>query len=206
MRLAVSSVQNYPLSGRKVSLIASLAISASALLAGSIEVRLTQHIAQALESRIPRADLNGHPTPAGIIILGGATSRVKAALQLAQRFPDARIILSGPGEREIAFATAHNRQPGRLIIDRRALNTFENALYSREIVGSGANGRWIVVTSAVHMPRAVASFEAAGLPVLPWPVYDTTIRSRSSRVWHEVLGLAGYWLLGRTRTLFPTSG
>lgn len=192
---------------RTVSLIALLAISASTLVAGLVEPRLTHRLAEVLERRIPRADLGAHSAPGGIIVLGGSATRVEAALQLAQRFPNAPVILSGPGNSEIALAKARISDPRRLIIDRRALNTYENAVYSQDFMSAKTGGRWAVVTSAIHMPRAVAAFQGAGLSIAAWPVYDTgpTTEALSKSVWHEVFGLAGYWLLGRTRTLFPSA-
>lgn len=210
MRPAACLLSDRHTSGRTdwtVSLIALLAISTSTLVAALVEPRLTQHLAEVLETRIPRADLGAHSAPGGIIVLGGSATRVEAALRLAQRFPDAPVILSGPGDSEVELAKARISDPARLIIDRRALNTYENAVYSQDFMSAKTGGRWAVVTSALHMPRAVAAFQGAGLSIEPWPVYDTApmTEARSQSVWHEVFGLAGYWLLGRTRTLFPSS-
>jgi uncharacterized SAM-binding protein YcdF (DUF218 family) len=208
MRPSASSAYDFSRPGRNtraVSVVVLLAMSASTLVGGLVEPPLTQRLAVALETRIPRADLVKSNPPGGIIVLGGSNSRVIAALQLARQFPHAQVILSGPGASEVAFAKAHIPDPARLIVDRRARNTYENALYSRDLLKTATAHHWAVVTSAVHMPRAVASFEAAGLPIAPWPVYDTPRANEtlSKSVWHEILGLVGYWILGRTNTLFP---
>jgi len=48
-------------------------------------------------------------------------------------------------------------------------NTAENAFYSAEILREKNIKTIILVTSAMHMPRSVALFEAQGLNVIPAP-------------------------------------
>jgi uncharacterized SAM-binding protein YcdF (DUF218 family) len=48
----------------------------------------------------------------------------------------------------------------RIILEEKALNTRENAVYSRQIVKERGFSRVLVVTSAFHMPRAEACFAA----------------------------------------------
>ncbi|MCB1504467.1 MAG: YdcF family protein [Hyphomicrobiaceae bacterium] len=190
--------------GNPVFALSLLGLAAAAHLMDPLKAVLVQRLAFALEHRIPPASLPSDQSLAGIIVLGGSHKRVEAALQLAERYPQASIILSGPGTREIALAQTAAVTAGRLTIDRRPKNTYENALFSSHLVGPEA-GHWVVVTSALHMPRAFASFSAVDFPVLPWPVKDTPAApdKKSSAVWHEVLGLLGYWALGRTHALYP---
>ncbi len=76
---------------------------------------------------------------------------------------------------------------------------------------------WLLVTSAVHMPRSVGSFRAAGWPVLAWP---TGYHGRTGLLpWshpigeklalldvaaHEWTGLLTYWATGKSSALFPS--
>lgn len=165
----------------------------------------TKHVATALETRIPRAAL--HPTVpiSGMIILGGTDTRVHEAVTLAKNFPDAPIILSGPGATQVAAATAHLPAATKLLIDRRAKNTYENAVYSRELANPQDGECWVLITSAMHMPRALGSFRAAGMTITPWPVFDTplSVEERNNWVQHELMGLIWYWALGRTREIYP---
>ena len=195
-----------PFTTRWPALALSLAsVAALGSWAETLKGAVTEQAASSLAKRIPQGHLPMGQSPAGIIVLGGSSTRVKAALELAERYPDATLLLSGPGTREVALAQAAVTKPDRLIIDRQPKNTYDNALYSREFVGQKADRHWILVTSALHMPRAYASFVALDLTVVPWPVNDTPVatRQKSPAVWHEVFGLLGYWAMGRTQTLFP---
>lgn len=182
-----------------------LALSPLAFLLTPIDSNIAQMFGRHLASRVEPAALSDTPRLDGIIVLGGSKSRVREALRLAGSFPDAMVLLSGPGASEVAMAraSAHVRQ--RLVIDERPKNTYENALKSKELLKPNPDQRWALVTSAVHMPRALGSFQAASFPVLPWPVGDAQGPGKMppARVWHEVLGLIAYRILGRTDALYP---
>jgi uncharacterized SAM-binding protein YcdF (DUF218 family) len=65
----------------------------------------------------------------------------------------------------------------RVIVEPRARNTWENAEFSSDICRQFNWSNIILVTSAVHMKRAVKSFERFGLKVIPFPtdyLYDHT--------------------------------
>ncbi len=50
-----------------------------------------------------------------------------------------------------------------LIIESESRNTYENAVFSKKILDSSKfNGSVLLVTSAYHMPRAIACFKKAG--------------------------------------------
>ncbi len=57
-------------------------------------------------------------------------------------------------------------------------NTYEDALYSHEILAKKGITKIILVTSAIHMPRSRALFEKQGLEVIPAPV-DFTITEQN---------------------------
>jgi uncharacterized SAM-binding protein YcdF (DUF218 family) len=197
-----------------------------------------------LEQRFPPWDA-AHGPPDGIIVLGGAISpdlslarnevvlneaaeRLTVAAELARRYPNARILFSGgsgeliPGESEAPFAfrllqtLAVPRD--RILLEDRSRNTFENAVYSKQIAQPMPGERWLLVTSAYHLPRAVGVFRKVGFPVEPYPVdwrtrgiedalrpFETVgdgLRRVDTAV-REWVGLAVYWMTGRTSELFP---
>jgi uncharacterized SAM-binding protein YcdF (DUF218 family) len=197
-----------------------------------------------LEQRFPRpAALPEHID--GILVLGGAVdprisrsygeavfnssiSRVLAGAALARRHPEAKLALIG-GEGDffpIGFAESRATQsfvieegiaPGRIILEEQSRSTHENALYAKEMIRPEPGATWVLVTSAFHMPRAVASFRAVGWPVIPYPVDfridpATGLRANFSLLdglnaitvaGKEWAGLLGYRLMGWTTELFP---
>jgi uncharacterized SAM-binding protein YcdF (DUF218 family) len=161
--------------------------------------------ASVLETRFTRPVLRDDDQITGIISLGGGLQRAQEAVRLALRFPHATLMLSGPGFDEEEFARSYSGLAGRLVIDEGPKNTFENALSAKTLSHPASKERWMVVTSAVHMPRAMGAFRAAGLTVEPWPVYDAPADKTiiASVVGHEILGLIAYRLMGQSEAFFP---
>jgi uncharacterized SAM-binding protein YcdF (DUF218 family) len=199
-----------------------------------------------LESRFPPWD-DTRGAPDGIVVLGGAIQpnlsaahgiamfgpsidRMIAAAGLAHRYPNARIVFSGgnanlvssDAAREADFATPVFESLGlskdRLIIERRARNTEENAEFSKALVSPKNGERWLLVTSAYHMPRSVGIFRKAGFEVEPYPVdwrmggrgdllrfsiFFTGGLSRIDTALREWMGLIAYWITGKTSEFFP---
>ena len=159
-----------------------------------------------LEERFPSYHDDG-ATVAGIVILGGtfdteATNlrgqmalnetgeRVLAIGDLARRYPLARIIYSGGGSEFMPDTTpeatlieqtvsALGVPASRIEYERRSLNTFENALYSRDIANPQTGEKWLLVTSAFHMARSVGVFRKVGFDVTAYPVDFRTAGWRS---------------------------
>src|SRR5690606_8439443 len=97
-----------------------------------------------------------------------------------RRYPHAKLLISGArssvhmageGDAESAprLLEALGIDRSRLILESRSRDTYESALYSRELAVPEPGETWLLVTSAFHMPRAVAVFRKAGFPVVPWP-------------------------------------
>jgi uncharacterized SAM-binding protein YcdF (DUF218 family) len=198
-----------------------------------------------LETRFPPWDPS-RGEPYGIIVLGGGidpdlsldnhttvftdgSNQFIAAAELGRRYPSALIVYAGGSAnlisdqaREADYAIPAFQALGipreRLIIERRSRNTEENAEFSKEIVGPKPGQRWLLVTSAFHMPRSVGIFRKVGFPVEPYPV-DWRTRGRSHRLRfsssflsgmsrtevaaREWIGLFAYWLTGKSSDLFP---
>ena len=138
----------------------------------------------------------------GIVVLGGAADRLKsdlwgqpqlleaadrytAAVELARRFPKARVVFTGGGSRlgvlagknmaesavAQAFFLGQGLDAGRLQLEGSSRNTNENAIYSLAVAQPRAGQTWVLVTSAFHMDRALREFAGAGWPELvPYPV------------------------------------
>jgi uncharacterized SAM-binding protein YcdF (DUF218 family) len=107
----------------------------------------------------------------------------------------------------------------RLILEGASSNTAENAAMSLELAPDNLNGDWLLVTSAFHMRRAVASFCAAGWKnIVPWPTDYRTGGFFDRIGWNfalnlnelnlgvrEWIGLAAYGLTSRTSDAIETS-
>jgi len=165
----------------------------------------------------------------GTLTLNEAGERIMALGDLARRYPSAKLVFSGGGGTlfrdhisEAAavrhFAGTLGLDPERLILEEKSRSTAENALYSKELMNPKPDEIWLLVTSAWHMPRAIGTFRQAGFNVTAYPVdYRTRgnqdiIRTfaflseglrRLDTVSKEWVGLTGYWLMGRSESLFP---
>ena len=150
-----------------------------------------------LENRFPAFSEDERPV-AGIVVLGGAVEadtsigrdqitvneageREIALADLARRYPQARLVFSGGSgsmrddavsEAEIVsrFADTLGVPRNRLILEQQSRNTRENALFSARMVQPKPDERWLLVTSAWHMPRSVGCFRKAGFDVTAYPV------------------------------------
>jgi len=165
----------------------------------------------------------------GIPALNGAAERMTEAVALARRLPEARIVFTGgsaaltPGEMSEAdvarqLFTSLGLEGERVVFEDQSRNTWENARLTRTMVSPREGEVWLLVTSASHMPRSVGAFRQAGWDVVAWPVnystrpggagwFDPPFSFRLGQAeWavREYVGLAAYWLLGRTNALFPS--
>lgn len=63
-----------------------------------------------------------------------------------------------------------------IFTERRSRNTFENAEFSKVLMDSmGVKGSCVLITSAMHMPRASLIFRKAGVDVRPYPCAYTIV-------------------------------
>jgi uncharacterized SAM-binding protein YcdF (DUF218 family) len=146
------------------------------------------------------------------LLQGSSLPRALGAARLYRERPVGHVIVTGRadtwdfpdetatamGEVLVAFGVPRER----IIIESLSLDTRQNAQFSTAIVRSLGADETVVVTSALHLPRALFEFERAGLHVLGAPVdhryekpegwapYVPSIVSlvRMAQVLHEVLG------------------
>jgi len=207
----------------------------------------SHYIARGLEGRFPVPELPSDVT--GIILLsgserpaasdaygqpqlGGHASRYVATLLLAERYPQAKLVYSGGGRSEpgkgplgtqsaVAAAILENigLDPARLVFETESRDSCDHPRNVRALIQPQPGEHWIVVTSAMHMPRVVACFRAEGWPeVIPYPTDFKVVLgpwgsgtfqvadnlSLLDAAMHEWVGLVYYRLSGKTRELFPS--
>ncbi len=154
--------------------------------------------------------------PDGIIVLaGGGVGGIDAVPALSQDYPKARLIFSGFSTKELERFARLGGDPARVYMETRPRTTSEDALYSAALLKPKPSEKWLLVTSAMHMPRAVGCFRSAGFHVEPYPVEFRTdgtfalfaTGSEALRLFDiaakEWIGLIAYWLMGKTDALFP---
>ncbi|HEX5697145.1 MAG TPA: YdcF family protein [Rhodoferax sp.] len=190
-----------------------------------------------LESRHPAlpaaTDLKAY---AGVVVLGGAlepayvwtqpgqsalndaAERMTEVLPLLRRQPGLRVLFTG-GEGELfgtslseaaraeQFFTSQGIPAQQLLYESASRTTFENALLGKTVPGVNPAQPWLLLTSAWHMPRAMATFSKTGWKVTAYPVDFRTGQhtpwtqysmDKGARKWklalHEWLGLLAYRL------------
>lgn len=198
------------------------------------------------ESRAPAMDACAASAPATIVVLSGGITRqpgdasdfaalgeyslrrLLAAVALYQAQPAARLVISGGegqyGIAESALMARLARQLGvpaaAITLEARSRSTWQNAQFTRELEPVVDQRIWLV-TSALHMPRALYAFREAGFDACAWPADSRFARAnsvgyylpstgaldKSDAAIHEMLGEAAYrmgWMRSTTRD--PWSG
>lgn len=134
----------------------------------------------------------------GIVVLGGAISPYKSSAwnqvqvgagadriigfqYLAKLYPGAQLVYTGGSGAltDQQFKEAEQAQilmdqldlSGRAIVfESESRNTYENAVNSKALLTPGSEEKWLLITSAFHMPRSVGVFCSLGWPVQAYPV------------------------------------
>ena len=160
--------------------------------------------------------------------LGDSAERDIAFLELARQYPNAKLVFTGGSgsmvQQDYKAADVANKllyklglDLSRVTFERNSRNTFENVVLSKELVRPHPGQKWILITSAWHMPRSVGIFCKTGWPVIPYPVDHWTMPGKLLRIdvslsdhlrglaigVREWVGLIAYYLSGKTTALFP---
>jgi uncharacterized SAM-binding protein YcdF (DUF218 family) len=197
---------------------------------------LLRHLEQQSAEFAPLAPLGQYT---GAIVLGGATEsgylaqghrqpllnssaermtavwpmlRTNAQLQFIFTGGEGELTGSGPSEAERVrqFFESQGIGSDHMRYESRSRTTYENAILTAQLPGVDIHAPWLLVTSAWHMPRSLATFRKAGWNVTPYPV---DFRTTDATPWtqydlndslshwklalHEWLGLVAYRLSGR---------
>jgi len=222
-----------------------IAVLAIALLLAIGVLPLGAWLIEPLEDRFPPPPAEMAP-PYGVIVLGGAiddelgrardqvslqegAARLTEAVALARRFPQARLVYTGGSNSLTRADSTEARDAGKLLaalgvdpariqLEESSRNTDENARFTRDLVHPEPSQVWLLVTSAWHMPRAMALFRKAGFNVVAYPVDyrtqggigDWRLNGEASRGFalfdlavHEWIGLAVYRASGKIDSAFP---
>ncbi|MEY4863852.1 MAG: hypothetical protein RLZ51_1947 [Pseudomonadota bacterium] len=152
----------------------------------------------------------------GQVPIGEAAERMTVPVGLMRQHPRLELVFSGGEGRLLAtgitesdLARTFYEQQGlnmaKVRLENSSRNTRENAQIVAKLLGERCQEPWLLMTSAWHMPRSMAEFEAVGCKVTPYPVDFRTGRStplteyslaHSLVLWqtalHEYIGLVVY--------------
>lgn len=165
-----------------------------------------------------------------LIELTDQADRIVQGIILSKKHPEARLIITGGSGslkqsenlREADYleklAVLLGISMNRLLVERNSRNTHEHAVAMAKMLPD-KNGRWVLITSAFHMPRSLGCFKREGINVIPYPVdYKTKLDNSLSLTsflptlgnigsfnvaFHEWTGLIAYRLKGYTDSVFP---
>ena len=195
-------------------------------------------LARAWEDRYPRPPWPPHVD--GVLVLGGgydsallrqrhapqtsdAAYRLVEGFAAARHYPEAKLVFTGgsgaleganyPESDTARYIFAElGRDPRRMILESRSRNTYENFLFSKSLVKPRRGEVWLLATSAMHMPRAMAIAKKLDWPMIPWPTDFITAPGSHREIWqidsnlglldyvvHEWIGLAAYRLSGKAQ-------
>ena len=164
----------------------------------------------------------------GVVSVGSSVERIVYFCKLAKEYPDAKLVFTGGSGnlfdqslKEADFVAPLMSQLGldasRVVFESQSRNTWENAVYSKNIMNPAEGELWLIITSAFHMPRSVGAFRKAGWNVLAYPVDYQTLSTAGQQLGfnfrgginslafsaHEWIGLTAYWLTSRSSEFFP---
>ena len=202
---------------RWAAVAATLLTAFLVAVAAVVLLPVTEWLGAPLETRVAAPPLPDRAD--GIVVLGGAVDwrvtrergqlalnaageRVAAAAALAQRYPDARIVMTGsfgdafaddframPSDASLFFGPHFAGRDVRYL--GAARSTYEDALLALEAAAPASGETWLLVTSAWHMPRAEGTFRALGWTPVPVPVdFRTTGELRVAPSWDVAETLA----------------
>lgn len=155
-----------------------------------------------LENRfpVPPVETLKNANMKGILFLGGtwdiektkskhrlvynhAASRIISLIQLANDYPKIKIFLIGGGYGQVNEAHMVKNilmksgiDEKRILIEDQSKNTVQNAAFSYKKIHPESHEKWVLLTSAAHIPRAVGLFRKTGWDVIPYPVDFHTSR------------------------------
>jgi len=174
----------------------SMALAALALLwlwAWSTPV-LSLWLRGTIEDGYPQQPIASVPQAQALVVLGGALSppsgrsteidlqsasdRVWYAARLFHAGKAPLLLLSGGSDPSAAYSEARAMAvflqdlgvpPQAMVLEEMSRNTRQNAAFSASLLKARGIDRILLVTSALHMPRALPLFAAQGLHPVPAP-------------------------------------
>jgi len=181
----------------------------------------------------------------GILILSGATNpfltkeydqislndsieRLTESIQLMKKSPKAKVFFAGGTAGSIQYPDLSHSYVAKkfyeslgvniqnIYFDNESRNTYENIVFAKKKFDPNKDEKWVLVTSAFHLKRAISIGEKLGWELIPyatdyklpkkfrWKLSFNFFGNLSSfqRSSHEWVGIISYYLMGRSSKIF----
>ena len=164
------------------------------------------------------------------VILNDRIERITESAKLIKKFPNAKIIFSGgngtfskPKIEASELAKNFYKQMGvktdKIIFENKSRNTYENLVFSKSFINNTKEEKWLLVTSAYHMKRAISVAKKLNLDFIPYPVDFMLNKNFNWKFWyhkiyflnnmkdfqlasHEYIGLFAYYLTKKSNIMY----
>jgi len=161
------------------------------------------------------------------ISLNGSVERLTESIQLMKKYPKAKVFFAG-GSGYIEYPDLNHSDVAKkfyesldvntknIFFDKTSRNTYENIVFAKKKFNPNKDEKWVLVTSAFHLKRAINVGEQLGWEFIPyatdyklpkkfrWKLSFNFFGNLSSfqRSSHEWVGIISYYLMGRSSKIF----
>ena len=161
------------------------------------------------------------------ISLNGSVERLTESIQLINKYPKAKVFFAG-GSGSVKYPDlSHSAVAKRfyenlnvniknIYFGNKSRNTYENIVFAKKKFNPNIDEKWVLVTSAYHLKRAINVGEKLGWKLIPYP---TDYKLPKKFLWrlsfnffsnlgsfqhssHEWVGIISYYLMGRSSKIF----
>jgi len=161
------------------------------------------------------------------ISLNGSVERLTESIQLIKKYPKAKVFFAG-GSGSVKYPDLSHSAVAKkfyesldiniknIYFENASRNTYENIFFAKKKFNPNSDERWILITSAFHLKRAINIGEKLGWKFIP---YATDYKLPKKFSWklsinffgnlgtfqhssHEWVGIISYYLMGRSSKIF----
>jgi len=161
------------------------------------------------------------------ISLNGSVERLTESIQLIKKYPKAKVFFAG-GTGSIQYPDLSHSEVAKkfykslgvdiqnIYFDDKSRNTYENIFFAKKKFDPNKDEKWVLITSAFHLKRAMSIGEKLEWAFIP---YATDYKLPKKFKWklsinffgnlasfknssHEWVGIISYYLMGRSSKIF----
>ena len=129
----------------------------------------------------------------GSVEIGSAVERDTTFIELARKYPEAKLVFTGGASSMVdqstkgadiakEFFIQQGLDTERIMFERDSRNTYENVIFTRELVQPQPDEKWVLITTAWHMPRSRGIFCKNQWDITPYPVDHYSLKDNLFRI------------------------